>query len=108
MLSLWRKEILIMKIAVPVSGYISKSLVDDRFGRCPFFCFYDTKTKEIEFKENSFKDNASEVGPRVTEFLANNEINNKVYAVEFGPKAKDVLDKLKIETQLVKSGQKIC
>ncbi len=107
MLSLYRKiKFLIMKIAIPASSDKSDSLVDDRFGRCPFFCFYNLETRQIEFKENSLKNGSGGVGPQVVEFLAENGIN-KVYAVEFGPKAKDVLDKLKIETQIIKNGQTI-
>jgi len=95
-----------MKIAIPASSDKSEALVDERFGRCPFFCFYDNETKKTEFRENSLKNGAGGVGPQVSEFLANNGVN-RVYAVEFGPRAKDVLDKLKIETQIVKSGQTI-
>ena len=38
------------------------SLVDDRFGTCPFFCLYNTKTKESVFKENKIKDFSEGVG----------------------------------------------
>jgi len=95
-----------MKIAIPASSDKSEALVDERFGRCPFFCFYNNETKKIEFMENNLKNGAGGVGPQVSEFLANNGVN-RVYAVEFGPKAKDVLDKLIIETQIVKSGQTV-
>jgi len=95
-----------MKIAIPASIDKAEALVDDRFGRCSFFCFYSQEMKQIEFKENSLKNGAGGVGPQVSEFLANNGVN-KVYAVEFGPKAKDVLDKLKIETQVIKKGQTV-
>jgi len=95
-----------MKIAIPASSDKSEVFVDERFGRCPFFCFYDNETKKIEFKENNLKNGSGGVGPQVVEFLANSGVN-KVYAVEFGPKAKDVLDTLKIETQVIKSGQTV-
>jgi predicted Fe-Mo cluster-binding NifX family protein len=95
-----------MKIAIPASGNKTEALVDERFGRCPFFCFYDTNNKHIEFKENKLRNGVGGVAPQVSEFLASNEIS-KVYAIEFGPKAKDVLDKLKIETQIIQSGQTI-
>ncbi len=95
-----------MIVAIPASEKSIDALIDKRFGRCPFFCFYNTKTKKTEFKENSLKNGAGGVGPQVAEFLANSGIN-KVYAAEFGPKAKDVLDNLNIETQIVKNGQMI-
>jgi len=95
-----------MKIAIPASIDKAEALVDERFGRCSFFCFYSQETKQIEFKENSLKNGARGVGSQVSEFLTNNGVN-KVYAVEFGPKAKDVFDKLKIETQIIKSRQTV-
>jgi predicted Fe-Mo cluster-binding NifX family protein len=95
-----------MKVAVPVSDENMDSLVDERFGRCPFFCFYNLETKQTEFKENSLKNGSGGVGPQVAEFLANNGVN-KVYAMEFGPKARDVLEKLKIETQIIKNKQTV-
>ena len=95
-----------MKVAIPASNKEIDSLVDDRFGRCPFFCLYNLETRQIEFMENSLKNGSGGVGPQVVEFLANNGIN-KVYAMEFGPKAKEMLDKLKIETQVVNSKQTV-
>ena len=106
-LFLYRKnKIQKMTIAIPVSNENIDSAVDDRFGRCPFFCLYNLETKQIEFKENSLKNGSGGVGPQVVEFLANNGVN-KVYAVEFGPKAKEMLDKLKMETQEVNSKQTV-
>ncbi len=95
-----------MIVAIPASENSIDAIIDERFGRCPFFCFYNLETKQIDFKENSLKNGAGGVGPQVSEFLANNGIN-KIYAVEFGPKAKDMLNKLKIETQIIKSGQTV-
>ena len=95
-----------MMIAIPVSENSINAIIYERFGRCPFFCFYNTETGKIEFKENHLQNDAGGVGPQVSEFLANEGIK-KVYAVEFGPKAKDVLNKLKVETHIIKSGQTI-
>lgn len=95
-----------MIIAIPASENNMDAFIDMRFGRCPFFCFYNTVTKNTEFKENGYKNDEGGVGPKVSEYLANNGVN-KVYALEFGPKAKDILEKLKIETQLTENGQKV-
>ena len=95
-----------MTIAIPASNKNIDSSVDDRFGRCPFFCLYNQKTRQIEFKENSLRNGSGGVGPQVVEFLANNDVN-QVYAMEFGPKAKEMLDKLKIETQVVEIKQTV-
>lgn len=93
-------------IAIPASKNNINAIIDERYGRCPFFCFYSTETETIEFKKNILGNDAGGVGLQVSDFLANEGIN-KVYAVEFGPKAKDVLDKLKVETQIIESGHTI-
>lgn len=95
-----------MIIAIPASNKNIDSLVDERFGRCPYFCFFNLENQQIEFKENTLKNGSGGVGPQVAEFLANNGVK-KVYAIEFGPKAKDVLEKLNIEAQVIKSKQTV-
>ncbi len=93
-------------IAIPASENSIDAKIDERFGRCSFFCFYHTESKETEFKENSLRNGSGGVGPQVVQFLASSGVN-KIYAVEIGPKAKDLLDKLKVETQIIESGQTI-
>ena len=95
-----------MKIAIPASEQHIDSPVDERFGRCPFFCFYDTLNKQILFTENDLRYGSGGIGPQVSEFLANSNIN-KVIAMEIGPKTKDVLNKMKIEIQLINNIQSI-
>ncbi len=95
-----------MIIAVPASGNNTDTLIDERFGRCPFFCFYDTETKKIEFKENDKKDASGGVGPQVAEFLALNGVN-EIWSTQTGPKALDALKKLNIEVKIVSQGQTI-
>ena len=95
-----------MIIAIPSSSDKIEALIDERFGRCPFFCFYNTQTKNSEFKENIIKNAAEGVGPQVVEFLANNGIS-EVYACEFGPKAKNMLEKLNIRMRIVEGKKTI-
>jgi predicted Fe-Mo cluster-binding NifX family protein len=95
-----------MRVAIPASDRTIDSLVDERFGRCSFFCFYNTETKQVDFQENSLKDGSGGVGLQAAEFLANNGVS-KIYVLELGPEAKNVLDKLKIETRIIKNGQTV-
>jgi predicted Fe-Mo cluster-binding NifX family protein len=95
-----------MKVAIPASGNKMDAYIDERFGRCPFFCFYDTKTNKFDFKEDNLKDDSGGVGPQVATFMADNEVN-EVYAVEVGFKAQNMLDKLNISVKLISSGQTI-
>lgn len=80
--------------------------VDERFARCPFFCFYYMGTKRNRFIESTFKDERGGAGPQVAEFLAENKVQ-EVYAVEIGPKAQRVLEKLNIGIQRIHSGQSV-
>jgi predicted Fe-Mo cluster-binding NifX family protein len=93
-----------MIIAIPSSSDKPDAIIDERFGRCSFFCFYHTDTKNLEFKENTLKNAAEGVGPQVVAFLANNGVS-EVYAREFGPKAKNMLEKLSIKMKLVEEKQ---
>jgi predicted Fe-Mo cluster-binding NifX family protein len=95
-----------MIVAIPSSSDKTDALIDERFGRCPFFCFYNTKTNDCEFKENTLKNITEGVGPLVVEFLAKNGIR-EVYACEFGPKAKNMLGKLNIKMRLIDGKQTI-
>jgi predicted Fe-Mo cluster-binding NifX family protein len=96
-----------MMVAIPASKNNVNALIDKRFGRFYFFIFHNMKTNQTEFKETIHKNDKSGVGQQVAEFLSNNGIN-KVYAVEFGHKAKDMLAKLKTETQQIQKEQTIC
>src|SRR4030043_660063 len=95
-----------MIIAIPASSNKMDAFIDERFARCPFFCFYDTGTKVTEFRINNYKNATEGVGPQVVEYLANNGIN-EVYASEVGPKAQKILDRLNIRTTILKTKQTI-
>ena len=95
-----------MIVAIPSSSDKTDALIDDRFARWAFFCFYNTETKDIQFIANSFKNAAQGVGPQVVEFLAGNDIS-AVYASEVGPKAQKILDKLNIRTTIAGTKQTI-
>jgi predicted Fe-Mo cluster-binding NifX family protein len=92
-----------MIVAIPASEKRVDSGIDERFARCPFFCFYNMKTREVVFKENDLRNASEGVGPQVAEYLAKNGIN-EVYAAEVGPKARNILDRLNIKTTIIKSG----
>jgi predicted Fe-Mo cluster-binding NifX family protein len=95
-----------MIIAIPASADKTDALIDERFGRCHFFCFYDTLTGNHNFQKNSMNDAGGGVGLQVAEFLSNKGVD-EVYAVEVGPKAEGVLNRLKIKINPVDSGQSV-
>lgn len=93
-----------MIVAIPASTNNIGALADERFGRCPFFCFYNTQTSQPTFKVNDLKDESGGVGLKVAEFLADNKVD-ELFAVEVGPKAADILKKLNIKIHPVEPGK---
>lgn len=95
-----------MIVAIPASENRTDALTDERFARCPFFCLYDTGTKQIRFIANDKKDASSGLGPQVAELLASSGAL-EVYAMEVGPKAQMILNKLNIRINLLNTRQTI-
>jgi len=92
-----------MIVAIPASNNRSDALTDDRFARCPYFCLFNTESKELNFIENDKKDAAGGVGPMVAELLAEKGVE-EVWSIEVGPKAQTALAKLHINIQLIDPG----
>jgi predicted Fe-Mo cluster-binding NifX family protein len=90
------------KAAIPSSANNDNASVDDRFGRCAYFCIYDNVTKEYHFEENNLKNAPEGVGPQVAEFLAKQEVD-EVYTMEVGPKAEKILNQLNIKISIIES-----
>lgn len=95
-----------MKIAIPSSGNNIEAPIDLRFGRCAWFCMYDTETKNCLFKENKLMNLSEGVGLQAAEFLAKQEVS-EVYAMEVGPKAERILNQLNIKISLIKERHSI-
>lgn len=85
-----------MKIIITSTGENCDSKFDLRFGRAGWFCVYDKETKTTNFIENSFKNLNGGAGTKSSEMIA--ELGaTKVISGHFGPKAKELLEKLKIQ-----------
>ena len=91
-----------MKVAITSTGNTIDSKIDERFGRCAFFVFYDTESKSIEFMPNPNKDVEEGAGPASVQLVASRD-TKKIVAGEFGFKIKSLLDSLKIQMIVVKS-----
>lgn len=85
-----------MKIIITSTGKDRDSKFDLRFGRAGWFCVYDKETKTTNFIENSFKNLNGGAGTKSSEMVAELRAS-KVISGHFGPKAKDLLEKLKIQ-----------
>jgi predicted Fe-Mo cluster-binding NifX family protein len=78
-----------MKIAIATSENHIKSHVDPYFGRCNWFCFFDTESQNIEFIENSSRNNQEKAGFDAVELLISKGINIAI-AKRFGAKVVDL------------------
>lgn len=85
-----------MKTIITSTGDNTQANFDLRFGRAGWFCVYDVETKETNFIENSFKNSNGGAGTKSSEMAA--ELGaTKIVSGHFGPKAKGLLEKLKIQ-----------
>ncbi|MCW3806714.1 NifB/NifX family molybdenum-iron cluster-binding protein [Plebeiibacterium marinum] len=85
-----------MKTIITSSGNITTAVFDKRFGRAAWFCIYDEQTGEAEFIENVNLNASNGAGTKAAEKAI--ELNvKKIISGDFGPKAKELLDKFEIQ-----------
>jgi len=89
-----------MKTIITSSGDKLTSNFDLRFGRAQWFCLYDETTGETSFHVNPYLEEGHGTGPKVAQFCF--ELGaEKIISGDFGPKAKDLLEKLKIQMVII-------
>jgi predicted Fe-Mo cluster-binding NifX family protein len=94
-----------MKVAITSTGNNLESKLDQRFGRCSFFVFYDSETQGMEFIPNPNKDAEEGAGPASVQLVASRNVQ-KIISGEFGIKIKSLLDSLKIQMIILKEPDK--
>ena len=93
-----------MKIAISSQGDDLSSVVDDRFGRAPYFIVYDTETEGFEVVANKQNLEARQgAGTQAAQSVAAAKVNI-VIAGNIGPKAFEVLSASGIKTILWANG----
>jgi predicted Fe-Mo cluster-binding NifX family protein len=85
-----------MKTVITSLGNTTESLLDKRFGRSHWFCIYDSETKETQFITNPNIDADGGAGTQTSEMLIEMGVS-KAISGHFGPKAKSLLDKFKVQ-----------
>ena len=85
-----------MKIAITSDGNTLNAQIDSRFGRCNYFAFYDTDTKQTEFMLNPGKEASGGAGPAAVQFVAQQGAK-KIIAGEFGGKTVPLFQSLGIQ-----------
>ena len=94
-----------MKTLISSTGNNLDSGFDLRFGRAGWFCLLDEETGETSFHENENKDASHGAGTKavvkVVELGA-----SRVISGDFGPKAKELLEKFNIQMVLLSDDSK--
>lgn len=85
-----------MKTLISSEGNGLKSDFDLRFGRASWFCLLNEDSGETLFFENEFKNESQGAGGKVVEKAIELGVS-KVISGDFGPKAKDLLEKFRIQ-----------
>ncbi len=89
-----------MNIVITAQSDSTDSLFDQRFGRAEFFCLYNSESKTTEFISNAHIKDTNGAGTKAAELMAEKGVE-KVISGDFGPKAKEILDKLNIQMVIV-------
>lgn len=85
-----------MKTVITATGNTKDSGFDVRFGRAGWFCLMDNDTSEIEFIENPNVMASNGAGTKAAELIISKQAT-KVISGDFGPKAKELLDKFNVQ-----------
>ena len=89
-----------MKTVITSTGSELSSLFDKRFGRAAWFCVLDEETGQTKFYQNENKDAQGGAGTKTVEKMVELGVS-KVISGDFGPKAKDLLDKFNIQMVII-------
>lgn len=90
-----------MKTIITSSGKTTTAAFDKRFGRAAWFCIYDEQTGETEFIENVNLNASNGAGTKAAEKAVELQVK-KIISGDFGPKAKDLLDKFEIQMVILR------
>ena len=85
-----------MKTIITSTGHKESAPFDLRFGRAAWFCLYDDETGKSEFFENNNLNDGHGAGQKAAELVM--ELGaTRVISGDFGPKAKDILDRFGVQ-----------
>jgi predicted Fe-Mo cluster-binding NifX family protein len=85
-----------MIIAIAANENHIRAIVDPHFGRCNWFCLYNTETLKWTFIENPVRFHQEQAGCDAAEFLIINKIEMAI-AGRFGSKVVDVFRKNNVQ-----------
>ena len=85
-----------MKVAIPSTSKEEDAKMYERFGRCDYFCIYNSEKDKLDFISNPAVNARGGAGFQAVEFLIKQEIN-VVIVPRLGPNAEGVLRRANIE-----------
>ena len=88
-----------MKIAITSQGDNLDSLVDQRFGRCPYLILVETDAMHVEAVANPYADESGGVGSRLAALVAGRGVQVLLTGT-VGPNARQALDAAGIQAIL--------
>jgi predicted Fe-Mo cluster-binding NifX family protein len=88
------------KTVITATGNNLDSSFDKRFGRAACYCIYDNITGESKFYDNEARDANHGAGIRAAEKMIEFKAE-KIISGNFGPKAKDLLNKFNIQMVII-------
>lgn len=94
-----------MKIAITSTNNSLDSTFDLRFGRAAYFCIFNTEDLSTEFIENKNINSQSGAGNKAAQTIIESEVS-RVISGDFGPKAKNMLNKFKIQMVMLDDDSK--
>ena len=89
-----------MKTVITSKGNNTKADFDPRFGRAGWFCLIDDESGKPTFIENDQAEASGGAGVKVAEKMVEIGVK-KVISGDFGPKAKELLDKFNIQMVII-------
>jgi len=79
-----------MKICFTAKGATLESLMEERFGRAPYFILVESENGSFEATQNPFADGGGGVGPKAAQVLIANNVKALVSG-QVGGNAREVL-----------------
>jgi predicted Fe-Mo cluster-binding NifX family protein len=85
-----------MIIAIAANENHLKAMVDPHFGRCDWYCLFDTETRKCTFIENPARHHQEKAGCDAAELLIGNNTQMAI-AGRFGTRVVDVFRKNNVQ-----------
>jgi predicted Fe-Mo cluster-binding NifX family protein len=92
-----------MKICITAKGVTPAAMVEERFGRAPYFIIMERENRTFEAIENPFAAETGSVGPRIAQLLISHKVDALVSGL-VGGNAQAVLASAGIGMYTYKAG----